>query len=173
MTRSLITARELTDAILTRRDRMIAAGVAKDYASINAGFCTLFASYISSDLGCDGSDKQGLDELGIDNFMTPDADDDEGRPLDRDLLKTYWPEVVPPDGLTWDDLDRISKHFGWDGGTHIWMCRARLHYDAECPDGTPNLFGLPFFQRLFVVYRNETTSPHERNLQHGADSDVR
>lgn len=87
-------------------------------------------------------------ELG--NFYNHDYDEGEDAEdatgFSQQYLKPY-PEWVPPQGLSWQDL---FDHYGFNwSGLHMWAwcSENRLCYDIEAPDGVRNLFDLPFFQR--------------------------
>lgn len=95
----------------------------------------------------------GLSEVGIDAFMT--GEDGDNLRFDRDLLSRHWPNVMLPDGLTWDDMDRLAEDAGFNGGTHEWIVFESRHYDAECPDGVDNFLELPFFKRVIASWLAE------------------
>jgi hypothetical protein len=115
---------------------------------INAGLCADFATDVIQRLPGGLRDSTATD-LCVASFMKVEGDSYEsGRPFDRKLLRKHWPEVIPPNGLTWADLDVLSVDAGFDEGTHVWIEEDGLHYDAECPDGTRNFFELPFFHRV-------------------------
>lgn len=71
---------------------------------------------------------------------------------DEQLLKTHWPMIKPPHGLTWD---QIFNDVGLDWpGTHCWaFCKQTgLSYDAVTPQGVSNPFDLSFFKPYFDDY---------------------
>ena len=76
-----------------------------------------------------------------------------GEPFDRDLLAKHWPDCVPPDGLTWDDLDRVSEVNEFDARSHWWLVCDGVHFDSECTEGTRNFFELPWMQRSISLAR--------------------
>ena len=137
-------------------------GLASDGQQINSGAarggcCSDFAGAVLAKIGGPrAADALGVDVFGIDSFQVADAADSDGRPLDRALLSQHWPQVVPPNELTWDELDRLAEAAGWSGGTHVWLSFGGLHYDAETPDGVENFLDLPFFRRVVATWIAET-----------------
>jgi hypothetical protein len=129
-------------------------GRAKDAVQVNSGAarggcCSDFAAAVIENLGgVLAVDRLGLETLGIDSFQLSDEDDLAGRPLDRELLERHWPKVVPPDGLDWDDLNRLSEDAGFSGGTHTWLCSNGRHYDAETPEVWRTFLRCRFFSAL-------------------------
>jgi hypothetical protein len=156
-----ITPEMLTKAILDVRDELLSSGQYATAAAINSGYCTDFADDVFERFGRDAHDC--LDQLGIDNFMKPAADDvfNNGYPMDRELLLAYWPEVVPTQGMSWEDLDRLSADADFGAGTHVWIHLGKKFYDAEAPEGVDNFFELPFFQRVISSWI-EAEAPHIR-----------
>lgn len=134
---------------------------AVDGAQINSGAarggcCSDFAGAVIAKLGgARAADVLGVEVLGIDNFQIAEDLDRDGRPLDRVLLGRHWPKVVPPDALTWDDLDQLAEAAAWGGGTHVWLSLGGLHYDAEASNGVENFFELPFFSRVLSAWLAE------------------
>lgn len=105
-----VTPEMLSKAILDIRDELVSRGTYASYVEINSGYCGDFADDVFERLG--RAADECLGQLGIDNFMQPAADDDDfndGYPLDRTLLIDHWPNVVPTQGMTWDDLDGLSR----------------------------------------------------------------
>jgi len=135
--------------------RWLAEGHTKDARGINVGECRYgncedFAKEVIESLG-DAPD--GVQEVDVAMFTLPeDGDLFEGAPFDRKLLRKHWPAVVPPEGLSWDDLNQLSEAAGFSPGTHIWVTDGKYHYDSECPDGTENFFELPFFKRVIASW---------------------
>ena len=148
--------------------RWLAEKLAESGEHVNSGAapggcCSDFADAVAENLGgVRAADALGVEQLGIDNFHVVNATFDEGRPIDRQLLARHWPKVLPPEGLSWDDLDRLSEDAGFSSGTHVWLTMDGLHYDAEAPEGVENFFELPFFRRVvaaWVVERNAAPTP--------------
>lgn len=137
-------------------------GRASDGQQINSGAarggcCSDFAGAVLQELGGPkAADQMGVDVLGIDSFQVVEDADSDDRPLDRALLSRHWPLVVPPNELTWDDLDRLAEAAGWNSGTHVWLSFGGLHFDAETPEGVENFFDLPFFRRVVAAWIAET-----------------
>jgi hypothetical protein len=165
MSRSL---REPTDvpiclalAIRATLQEWLDGGLARDATQVNSGAarggcCSDFAAAVIGHLGgALAVESLGIETLGIDSFQVPDEDDLAGRPLDRELLECHWPKVIPPEGLGWDDLDRLAEDAGFSGGTHTWLCLNGRHYDSETPEGVENFLALPFFQRLIASWSAE------------------
>ncbi len=158
-----ITPGMLTKAIMDIRDELLASGEYASHAEINSGYCTDFADDVFERLGRGANEHLG--QLGIDNFMQPVAEGDhfnDGYPLDRELLIEHWPSVVPTQGMTWDDLDALSRAAGFSTGTHVWVELDERFYDAEAPEGVDNFFDLPFFQRVISSWIEEE-APHIRS----------
>lgn len=106
------------------------------YWDINNGYCEEFAIEVLQHIkDADESLKIVLNE----NFMI-EMEDSKEKIWDETLLKAYWPNVVPINGLTWNDLNQIK--FGY----HAWLTDGFYHYDAECPEGVDNYFLLPIFK---------------------------
>lgn len=151
----------LSNAIRTIAQAYLSRGLAGTLREINAGHCHQFADdvlrVIEQSEAIDDADDIGLQAIGIANLMTPadDGDFNDGYPLDRELLGTHWPKVQPPDGLDWDDLDRLSEDAEFSAATHSWIAFEGRHYDAEAPDGVDNLFHLPFFVRVVESWKLE------------------
>ena len=153
---------DLSEHIQELRNRWLAEGKAHSFEEINGGAarggnCNDFARQV-----VDGVQKQvGLTDacdIELANFQIADPDEPyevEGRPLDRELLKTYWPQVQPTQGLSWEDLERLAADASWGTGTHVWVVHAQRHYDCECPEGVDNFLELPFFQRVIASWKLE------------------
>lgn len=119
------------------------------------GCCADFRSDIYERLGgVREAYALGLYDVGIDSFMECD-DDGECNAFDVGLLGKHWPQVVPPAGMSWEDLDQMALVCGFSAGTHEWIVLNNRHFDAETPDGVDNFFDLPYFQRVVESYRAE------------------
>lgn len=123
---------------------------------INCGLCQDLAADIIADLD---PSLRGA-EVFVDDFLAGDALDDDRIALDRDRIARNWPGMTLPDGITWDDMDRISEQFGFAGGVHVWVEIEGRHYDAEAIDGVDNPLDLPFFKRIFESYLSQTSTPY-------------
>jgi GNAT superfamily N-acetyltransferase/RNA:NAD 2'-phosphotransferase (TPT1/KptA family) len=123
----------------------------------NRGCCDDFANDVYHKLEAD-MDVTGLESVSVASFLQPGEEgysDVEGAPFDRRLLKAHWPSVVPPSGLTWKDMNRLSADAGFCDGTHVWLTWNSLHFDSEAPNGVPNFFDLPFFKRVIASWLSE------------------
>lgn len=111
-------------------------------SKINSGLCSIFANDLVNRLGGESSE---LFTVEIVQFL---INGEECAPFDREMLANFWPKVIPINGMTWDEWDKLSQHFELTGGYHIWTVYQRRHYDAEVPEGVDNFFDLPIFHRL-------------------------
>lgn len=134
--------------------RYLAEGRAASLQQINAGSCEDFAMDLIELLeefpSCDSAE-----DVCIAGFLAVDPSTGfsmEGGPFDRELIERLWPDMVPPEGLSWDDLDRLSGDVHFNGGTHIWTALNGRHYDAESPNGVASPFELPFFKRVIASW---------------------
>jgi len=141
------------------REEYLSKGLAQSFQIINSGLCDDFASDVCMRVP-GGLHNTEVSNLSVANFQSIDeSDDDSGRPFDRKLLRKHWPAVIPPSGLTWNELDALSADAGFDNGTHVWISFGDMHFDAECPDGVHNFFELPFFQRVIADWMAERNQP--------------
>jgi len=151
-----VTSAALTAAILAVREELLASGQYPTLAHINRGYCDGFCSDVADHLGIPAGAEEPF-ELGIDNLM--ESDGDEPTIMDRALLEAHWPDIQPPEGLDWDDVDRLAADAGFSSGTHVWLCLDKRHYDAEAPEGVGNPFDLPFFKRVVASWLEECPAP--------------
>lgn len=130
----------------------IASGKAKDAYEINCGSCQDFAAELVVAL-----DRSGLGlrayEIWVDDMLEGEPLDDERGAFDRARMLRDHPATVPPDDLSWDEMDVVATDYGFAGGSHVWVVIEDRHYDAETPDGVDNAFELPFFKRKLEDYR--------------------
>lgn len=149
---SIPTAQQLTAAIEIIRDRLLSEGV-ESVEAINAGRCGCVVSDVAEELGgLDVFYALGMSEMGIEQLML--HSDDEPCGFDRALVAKHWPEIQPPEGMDWDDLDAVATFCNFDAGTHEWIVFNGCHYDAEAPAGVANLWELPFFRRCIQSWQN-------------------
>lgn len=157
------TAQRLTNSINEVLAFWIDTGTATNAKTINSGNCSEFSVDVMINLGgLETAYDLGINELDIAGLLEVGDGPDNGPQFDRELLATHWPNIQPPDGLTWDDLDQLSVDADFDSGTHVWLVLDGKHYDAEAPEGVENLFDLPFFRRIVDTWVNEkrnTPSP--------------
>ena len=66
--------------------------------------------------------------------------------IDTRLLAKYWPNIKPPPGLTFEDVDSLNIMSG-----HFWITDGVLHYDSESPSGEKNFFDLKYFRNNIVA----------------------
>lgn len=116
---------------------------------INCGYCDLFAERLLTALArLTPVPRAG--EIFVDDLLQRTEEGEDAEPMfDREGVRSWHPGAVPPEGLDWDDMDRIAALYNFAGGTHVWVEIDDRHYDAECPEGVDNLFDLPFFKRKF------------------------
>lgn len=167
----------LSENIRELREQWLTQGDAESYEEINSGAarggtCNTFAQQVldairghedlleASDVELANfqvhKDFLEASDIELANFQVEEPDglyETEGRPLDRELLKTHWPQVQPTQGLSWDDLEQLADDAGWSSGTHVWVVHQKRHYDCECPEGVANFLELPFFQRAIASWK--------------------
>lgn len=146
------------------RERMLQEGLVKTLPEINSGLCEDFALDVASLFSeRTGLPQDTLTDFEVVNFIKIDPVTgfayDAGGPFDRELLAEHWPGVRPPDGLDWDDLDRLSADAGFSAGTHVFMFAEGRFYDAEAPEGVESFFDLPFFMRVVESWQAREGAP--------------
>ncbi len=155
---------KLVDAIRAELARWLADAPGTDASAINRGegaygCCSDFVSTVYERLGgVREAYHLGLSEIGVDQFMTHD-EDDEPVAFDETLLTKHWPSVQPPANMTWPDASAMARACDFSAGTHEWITLGQRHYDAECPEGVDNFWDLPFFQRVVTSYVEEFPQP--------------
>ncbi len=153
-----ITHERLAAAMRQAMADLVASGMYVSARDVNAGYCGDFSDDVFAILHAQGMDaREGPDQVDVAMLMAPEDDGDEPIRMDRGLLATHWPMIVPPEGLDWDDVDAMAAHFSFSPGTHVWTVLDGRHYDAEVPDGVDNMFDMPFFQRLTATWQAERT----------------
>ena len=148
-------ARVVSQVVRTVLDRWIARGDAAHARDVNhaggGGCCVDFADEVLAELPQTLVQCSDVFDFGLVNVLAPGPDgcagEIPGSPFDRTLLARHWPDCVPPQGLSWDNLDRASAANGFDARSHYWVVCDGTHFDAECPEGTRNLFDLPWMRR--------------------------
>jgi len=146
----------VTEAVKRVRDRMVDDGEAPDYRTINSGLCGDFADevadYIENNVR--GGREMDIAVYELANFIQVDPETgfayDDGGPFDRDLILRNWPDFPLPEGVEWDDLDRLSLDCGFSAGTHTFVGYGDLFFDSEAPEGVKGFFELPFFKRVIA-----------------------
>lgn len=149
---------EIAATVERIRRRMVESGEADDYRSINHGLCGDFAEELAEAINrFDG--RLAADVMDVANFIRIDPRTGfsfcDGGPFDRDLIKANFPAINPPGGMTWDDLDLLSRDCGFSAGTHVFTYYDGRFYDAEAPSGVANFFELPFFERVVSSWLEE------------------
>lgn len=111
-----------------------------ELSSINAADASIFAQFIET--RARGLKISGeIADIGLWRV-------DGAGAFDRDWL-AEWPHIVPPEGLTWAEMERTGIA---DAISHIWITSASRHFDLECPDGVDNPFELPMVARQVAVH---------------------
>lgn len=128
----------ITQAVLQIRAHYIQKKLAESYFDINNGCCEELAI---DALKLVTQDRKDFMDLQGEQLM-----DNELGVWDWALLERYWPNVKAPEGLSQQEVDAI------DFGVHIFIADHRKcrFYDAECPEGTDNLFDLPLYRRGII-----------------------
>ena len=136
----------LTALLASIRDAMIEEGGGCSAADLNAGRCEDFA-------GRTERLAANIEAIGFGNLMNHDTSRNEccfdATGFDPAIL-AHFPHWQPP-GMSWDAL---FPHV--HDGVHIWAYSPETGkvYDAECIEGTDNIFDLPFFQRFMRCLQN-------------------
>ena len=163
---------DLSKHIEELRNQWLAQGKANSFEEINRGAarggnCDTFARQVLE--GLRGHENfAGASDIELANFQVEEPDEmfeTEGRPLDRELLKTYWPRVQPTQGLDWSDMEQLASDANWSSGTHVWVVHQQRHYDCECPEGVENFLELPFFQRAIASWKSEHRADPTRSAR--------
>lgn len=150
---------KIAEAIIALREEYLATGQAPDVMTINHGLCDSFADDITAHL----TEIEGLQAVDIAGFIEVDPDTgysyDSGGPFDLELIGAHWPNITPPEGLTWDDMNQLSEDAGFSCGTHVFLTFNGKFYDAEAEQGVYTPFELPFFQRVISSWQEERPQP--------------
>lgn len=156
----MIPRERVGEAVRSLRQSWLDHGWAGSFAEINAGSCEVFADEVVDRLLEDlpARPANAPERLDIVAFIAVDPETDcaydDGGPFDRALLAEHWPDIVPPPGLDWDDMDRLSADAGFSAGTHSFVALDGRFYDAEAPDGVGSVFELPFFERVIESWKS-------------------
>lgn len=127
------TTQELALAIREVTRRWIAEGRAASTYDIDDGQCEDLAQEVAEILG---GEREGFEGTWAANLSVGG----EGDEWDVALLRDLFPGSVPTHGLSWEDvLAEVPAHY--------WLVLHGRHHDAECPEGTDNLFELPLLRR--------------------------
>jgi hypothetical protein len=151
----------ISRVVLDLREQWVVSGRAESFEEINSGQCEDFAEALVEavlEQSAEG-DTPEIETIELPNFFRIDPKTgfalDEGGPLDRAKLSAALPNMKPPQGMSWDDLDR----FIWDAsicwGYHVFaICEGRV-FDSEAPHGVDGIFDLPFYQRFIARFEND------------------
>lgn len=149
----------ISEAIIRLREQYVSEGQAPDFLAINHGLCGDFADEIVELL----PEVEGLEAIGITGFVETDPETDcaydSGGPFDLELIGAHWPNITPPEGLTWEDMNQLSEDAGFSCGTHVFLTFNGKFYDAEAEQGVDTPFELPFFQRVIASWLEERPQP--------------
>lgn len=138
---------KITESMTRICQKWIEEGFVKSHYDVNSGSCFELVRRVLTDLRTQGYSYETLEDVELASFMVYDTTH-----FDVPLLEKHWPNVVPPHGLSWAQIDELSEQMGWREGIHGWLAHKGLHYDAECLEGTPNFFDLPIFRRCIQHY---------------------
>ena len=154
-----IAEQKIAEAIISLRNDYIMKGEAPDVMTINHGLCACFADDIADHL----PEIEGLQAVDIAGFIEVDPETgcsyDSGGPFDLELIGANWPNITPPEGLTWEDMNQLSEDAGFSCGTHVFLTFNGKFYDAEAEQGVDTPFELPFFQRVIASWLEERPQP--------------
>lgn len=155
-----ITPATLSRAIERTVSDFMESGEYATVADINEGSCDLFAEAILVGRGFDfvmmgDAEDAGLEELDMESLLVDDAG---GSPFDQAAIKERWPWIEPPEGVEWDDLDRLSRDEHFEASAHVFLHMGGRFYDAEAPDGVDSFLDLGFFRRRILQPAPDTTA---------------
>lgn len=139
----------LSTQVCRLRDEMIAEGYAESYQDINAGNCDEFADRLVRTLQS-SSEHVKADTREICDYY--DHWEDTGGPLVRAKLDVDLPNMLPPEGMDWKDLDAFIERSSLGWGFHVFVVVNGKAYDSETPEGVDSFFELPVFKRLLAFY---------------------
>jgi len=152
----------VSDVIRGERQRMVDEGEAGCFVSINSGLCGDFADQVVA-LLAQATPPIEADALEIINFFQVDPETgfayDSGGPMDREVVRNILPAMLPPDGMTWDELDAYLSDSDISMGMHVFVVCDGKVYDSELPDGGDSIFDLPLFQRYLAHERRASVTP--------------
>lgn len=127
-------------------DDYVKSGKARRYSELADNLCEDFAcdfvDHIKRvDLEIDAA------ALSIENFLMGIDGCEYGDDIfDVDLLNRFWPNVIPPKNITWENLNQL--HFPY----HVWVYADGFHFDALCLEGVSNFLDLPVFKSFIEDY---------------------
>lgn len=137
---AVITREKVSATIRAMVEKYHAEGVALE--EFNKGRCFGFALDVVNALGGESDSLHILEFLG---YATSDENGSSGHYSTRWLASLG---LLIPEGCTSDDINRISPD-------HDFIFHGDLFFDAECPDGVPSPFLLPFFVNAFTRLREQ------------------
>lgn len=135
----------ITHAITTVRNRLMEKHNIP-VPGLSDGWCETIATDALHELRLPSCATEADEPFEVDpySFLIPD----ELFPviIDTDLIARHWPNVKPPPGLTFSDIDALAIMSG-----HFWITDGLLHYDSESPAGEKNFFDLKYFRNNIVA----------------------
>lgn len=139
------------DLVANITARMIEDGYGQTAKDINGGNCDIFADLLAKSIAI--SHVVVSENFGVREISSYFEDyEDSGMPLQRAEVLRDLPDMIPPSGLSWDQLDVFIEHANLGWGLHVFVVFDGKAYDSETPDGVFSFFDLPVFQRLLSVY---------------------
>lgn len=151
----------ISRVVIDLREQWVASGRAESFEEINSGQCDDFAEALVEavlEQSAEG-DVPEIESIELPNFFQIDPNTgfafDEGGPLDREKLLSALPNMKPPQGMSWDDLDRFIWDAGISWGYHVFAICEGLVLDSEAPYGVDSIFELPFYQRFMLKFEND------------------
>lgn len=135
------------------REQWVADGHAASFETINNGQCEDFAELVVETVLEQGEgDAPEIRCVQICDFFGMDPDTgfphDHGGPINRGSLLAALPDMTPPAGMDWDELDGFIRDTEMGRGLHAFVICERMAYDSEAPQGVCSIFDLPFFGRF-------------------------
>ncbi|MNU33123.1 hypothetical protein D3C71_216810 [compost metagenome] len=162
-----MSSRWISKVIEDLRRQWVADGHAASFQAINSGQCEDFAELVVDTVREQaGGDSPEIDKAQICDFFRIDPETgyafQHGGPVDRELLLATLPDMTPPAGMSWDDLDRFVSETGIGPGLHAFVVCDGVAYDSEAPQGVSSIFDLPFFERFMEKNGYSPPDQHRR-----------
>jgi len=139
------------ELVCSVRDQMIAEGYATDAQGINRGNCDIFADRLAHEIKTHSpGDLTNFGEREICDYF--EDREESGSPLVRDKLLRELPDMTPPAGMSWVQLDHVIERSGMGWGIHVFVVHNGKAYDSETPDGVTSFLDLPSYQRTLAFF---------------------
>lgn len=122
-------------------EEYVARGDAASLYDINSGCCEDWALEL---IGEYGGERDGLELCWADNLSV----DGRGDEWDVAMVERLFPATHPTHGLGWADVLTAMP-------AHCWVDADGRFYDAECPEGTDNIFEIPLLARMLARIAEE------------------